>query len=130
MSVMVDGGVENFNTAVDELVKEGLLKRILAQTDISSSNSMVEAFFRVAKHNWLYLNNLDDIATVRRLVEFYINEHNSKLPHSALHGRTPDEVYFGRAASLPRELAAARAEARDARIEANRSRLCNECRVV
>ena len=30
VSVMVDGGVENFNTAVDELVKEGLLKRILA----------------------------------------------------------------------------------------------------
>ena len=43
---MVDGGVENFNEAVDELVGEGLLRRILAQTDIAASNSMVEAFFR------------------------------------------------------------------------------------
>lgn len=94
VSVMVGGGVENFNGAVDKLVKEGLLKRILAQTDISSSNSMIETFFRVAKHNWLFVNDLDTIATVRRLIEFYITEHNTKLRHSALNGRTPDEVYL------------------------------------
>ncbi len=43
-SVMVDGGVENFNGAVDQLVSQGTLKRILAQTDIGASNSMIEAF--------------------------------------------------------------------------------------
>ncbi len=31
--VMVDGGIENFNAAVDELVNDGVLKRILAQTE-------------------------------------------------------------------------------------------------
>ena len=43
--VMVDGGIENFNAAVDELVNDGVLKRILAQTEIAASNSMIEAFF-------------------------------------------------------------------------------------
>lgn len=127
ISVMVDGGVENFNGAVDELVKDGLLNRILAQTDISSSNSMVEAFFRIAKHHWIHFNELDTFATVRRLVEFYITDYNTKLPHSALDGRTPDEVYFGRAADLPKRLAQARANAREVRIQENRLRMCEPC---
>ena len=42
-SVMVDGGVENFNEAVMKLVSGGLLKLILAQTDLCYSNSMIEA---------------------------------------------------------------------------------------
>ncbi len=88
---------------------------------------MIEAFFRVAKHNWLFLNDLDTVATVRRLVAFYITEHNSRLPHSALGGRTPDEVYFDRATDVPEELAAGRLAARAARLEANRARHCEAC---
>ena len=30
--------------------------------------------------------------TVRRLVAFYVNEHNGVLPHSAFRGQTPDEM--------------------------------------
>ena len=126
-SVMVDGGLENFNGAVDKLVDDGTLKRILAQTDISASNSMIEAFFRVAKHNWLFLNDLDTPATVRRLVEFYVTEHNTRLPHSALKGRTPDEVYFDQKTDILEKLAAARVCARAARLEANRARHCEMC---
>ena len=39
ISVMVDGGVENLNGAVNALVRDGLLKRILAQTDIGPRTS-------------------------------------------------------------------------------------------
>jgi hypothetical protein len=37
---------------------------------------------------------LDSVATIRRLVAFYIHEHNHVLPHSAFRGQTPDEMYF------------------------------------
>ena len=37
--VLVDGGVENFNSAVDQLVESGLLKRVLAQTEITWQQS-------------------------------------------------------------------------------------------
>ena len=30
----------------------------------------------------------------RRLVAFYVGEHNEKFPRAVLGGRTPDEVYF------------------------------------
>ena len=42
-TALVDGGVENFNSAVDKLVQTGLLKRVLAQTEIQFSNSMIES---------------------------------------------------------------------------------------
>ena len=47
---------------------------------------MIEAWWRVLKHQWLYLNSLDCISTLRHLVTFYVQEHNMRLPHSALRG--------------------------------------------
>jgi transposase-like protein len=50
--LLVDGGVENYNNAVDKLVDSGLLKRILAKTEIRNSNSLIESWWRVIKHQW------------------------------------------------------------------------------
>ena len=127
-SVMVDGGIENFNEAVDKLVNQGLLERIHAQTDVAESNSMIERFWLSAKWGYLFLNRLDSIEVVRRHVEFFVTEYNTVLPHSALDGRTPDEVYYGKAVELPEQLKEARVKAREERIEANRSRSCMDCR--
>lgn len=73
---------------------------------------MIEAFFRVAKQDGLFPNDLDIFDTVRRLVEFYINEYNARLAHSARKGRTPDKCLFGRAIELPDKLAGDRAKAK------------------
>lgn len=126
-TVLVDGGVENFNGPVDELIASGLLRRVLAMTEIRFSNSLIEAWWRSLKHNWLFLNQLDSAAKVRRLVAFYVEQHNSRLPHSAFRGQTPDEMYFGTGAHVPDELAGAREEARRARIEVNRDARCAVC---
>ena len=37
--MLVDGGVENFNSAVDDVIASGILKRVLAQTEIDFSKS-------------------------------------------------------------------------------------------
>jgi transposase InsO family protein len=63
-------GVVNFNGAVDELVNSGLLKRLLARTEITYSNSMIESWWSVLKHQWLYLNALDTVPTVRKSAGF------------------------------------------------------------
>jgi len=49
-TLLVDGGVENYNSSVDELVDSGVLQRLLAQTDISFSNSLIESWWRTLKH--------------------------------------------------------------------------------
>ena len=126
-TLLVDGGVENYNPSVDELVNSGVLKRLLAQTEITFSNSLIESWWRVLKHQWLFLNSLDTVATVRKLVEFYVEQHNSQLPHSAFRGQTPDEMYFGTGDDVPHELQAARKAAREARMVANRKSSCPTC---
>jgi len=125
--LLADGGVENFNKAVDELVDAGLLKRVLARTDITFSNSLIESWWRVLKHQWLFLNTLDTVSAVERLVAFYVQEHNTRLPHSAFHGQTPDEMYFGTGKEVPKQLETARQAARQARMEANRKSSCQTC---
>jgi transposase InsO family protein len=125
--VLADAGVENVNAQVDALITTGLLHRVLAFTELRFSNSMIEAWWRSLKHQWLFLHSLDSVATVRRLVEFYVQEHNCVLPHSAFHGQTPDEMYFGTGDAVPADLTSGAAAARRARAEANRSAACETC---
>ena len=125
--VLADAGPENRNAAVDQLIESGLLTRVLAMVDIHYSNSLIEAWWRTLKHNWLYLHSLDSLAKVKRLVAFYVDEHNSQLPHSAFKGQTPDEMYFGKDKGVAEDLAARRAEARQRRLEVNRAARCGVC---
>jgi hypothetical protein len=74
-----------------------------------------------------FLHSLDSLTTVRRLVEFYVQEHNRVLPHSAFRGQTPDEMYFGTGDTVPADLMARAAAAHRTRVEANRSAACGTC---
>jgi transposase InsO family protein len=125
--VLADAGVENVNAQVDALIDTGILRRLLAFTELRFSNSMIEVWWRCLKHQWLFLHPLDSIATVRRLVAFYVHEHNRVLPHSAFRGQTPDEMCFGTGDAVPADLLSRAVAARRARMEANRSATCETC---
>ena len=96
-------------------------------TELKFSNSMIEAWWRSLKHDWLFLHALDRVPTVRRLVAFYVDEHNRVLPHSAFVGQSPDEMYFGTRDAIPAELASRADAARRTRLQANRSVNCKTC---
>jgi transposase InsO family protein len=125
--VLTDSGSENVNGAVDDLLNGEKLTRVLAQVEITFSNSMIEAFWRSLKHSWLYLHSLDSIAALRRLIEFYVTAHNEVMPHSAFQGQTPDEVFFGIGDEVTKRLSEARESARKKRMEANRAARCGVC---
>jgi transposase InsO family protein len=125
--VLADAGVENVNAQVDELITTGVLRRVLAFTELKFSNSLIEAWWRSLKHQWLFLHPLDNVATVRRLVAFYVDQHNRVLPHSAFRGQTPDEMYFGTGDAVPEDLSSRAATARHTRHEANRAATCGTC---
>ena len=109
------------------MITTGVLRRVLAFTELKFSNSMIEAWWRSLKHHWLFLHALDSVPTVRRLVAFYVDEHNRVLPHSAFRGQTPDEMYFGTGDAVAADLTARTNAARRARLEANRSASCATC---
>jgi len=130
VTVMADSGVENVNAAVDATLLAERLHRVLAQVEVTESNSMIEAWWRSLKHQWLYLNSLDTIERLRTLVAFFVEEHNTKMPHAAFRGHTPDEVYLGTAPNLPAQLADSRTKAREQRLTINRSASCGRCTTV
>ena len=79
------------------------------------------------KHQWLFLNTLDTVAAVRRQVAFYVTAHNGEIPHSALRGQTPDEMYLGQVDHVPESLEAGRRAARQARLKGNQAVACTTC---
>jgi len=78
----------------------------------------------------LFLNRLDNLATVERLIAFYVEQHNSVIPLWVLKSRTPDEVFKGEAVDLPNRLREAHRDAIRDRIEANRRLSCGTCEVA
>ena len=126
-TVVADSGVENVNRSVDATLAFAKLRRVLAQVEVTYSNSIIEAWWRSLKHQWLYLNTLDTMAHLETLIAFFVEEHNAKMPHSAFTGQTPDEMYLGTANSLPDELVVARGKARERRLALNRAVSCHRC---
>jgi putative transposase len=125
--VVTDAGSENVNRDVDAELGDSNLHRVLAQIDVTYSNSMIEAFWRSLKHSWLYLHGLESESKLRRLIAFYVNSHNQLMPHSAFNGKTPNEVYFETGGTVESELAAGRAAAQIARMDRNRKSRCGVC---
>jgi hypothetical protein len=67
------------------------------------------------------------IEKVRNLVEFFVEQHNTRMPYSAFAGHTPDGMYFGTSVDLPVQLSAARIKARKERLAANQAMTCDQC---
>ncbi len=73
------------------------------------------------------MSTLDTVSRLEKLVAFYVHEHNTRLPHSAFGGQTPDEMYFGTGDRVPDELDAAKKVARQSRMKLNRETSCPTC---
>ncbi len=127
-NAIMDSGIENINASMNQLVESGIIKRVLAQVDVTYSNSMIESWWRSIKHQWLFLHALDTVETVRKLVAFYVAQHNTHVPHYAFKGQTPDEMYFSTGADVPEQLRLATLNARKLRREANLQVSCKRCR--
>jgi hypothetical protein len=64
---------------------------------------------------------------VRKLVAFYVVQHNEVMPRVMLGGRTPDEVYLGLNPNISMQLTNERQKARVDRINHNRAQRCGQC---
>lgn len=58
---------KNVNRSVDDELEGINRDRVLAQKDVTYSNSMIEAFWRLLEHSWLYLDGLETVTVGRVL---------------------------------------------------------------
>ena len=57
-------------------------------------NVFVERFWRTVKYEEVYLRAYDGVSEARQSIGRYIAFYNTRRPHAALDGRTPDQAYF------------------------------------
>ena len=129
VTVVADDGGENMadNVDVGAALRDCAMSMLIAQSDILSSNSMIERFWSSMKHNFLFMQRLNSMAALIRFVDFYVAEHNTVIPHNAFQGQTPSEVFHGVAGDLPELLASKRIEARELRVRENQRAVCGAC---
>lgn len=124
----VDGGTENNNEDVETLVHLKLIQKTIAQVEVVFSNSMIERLFLSLKHNHLYHRPLRNVKGVKREVDFYLSEHNNRMPHSAFTGETPKERYLNMWGDTHRlQLKIHHEAARKLRLTDNKLIFCQEC---
>jgi putative transposase len=94
---LTDGGCENVNNKVASFVEahtDSIIHRI-AQRDVVFSNSMIEAFNKVLKHQFLYPRTINNRQELKKIMKAVIPMYNYKRPQNALGGNTPYETFNG-----------------------------------
>jgi len=91
--LIVDGGKENNNHAVDTFIqrKDTPLNKVVALKDILKSNSMVEHINRQLKYEYLFIQPIYDLNQLYRIMQKAVLDFNCIRPHGALNGLTPFE---------------------------------------
>ena len=98
ITFLTDGGVENINTAVQKNLRatDPDIKHLIAQKDIPFSNSKIEAFNKIIKHQFLLPHNLEDRKQLINALAEDIPTYNTIRPQYSLHGNTPAETFSGK----------------------------------
>lgn len=95
---VTDGGVENTNSTVKHFLnstnKE--VKHLIAQKDIPFSNSKIEAFNKIIKHQFLLPRNLENRKQLTTALSEDVLTYNTIRPQFSLQGNTPQETFFGK----------------------------------
>ncbi|MHA7943658.1 transposase [Formosa sp. 3Alg 14/1] len=92
---LTDGGSENVNVNVSSLIDAscGNLKHKIAQRDVLFSNSMIEAFNKVLKYQFLYPKQINYRTKLEQILHNAIETYNLQRPQLNLNGNTPFEVF-------------------------------------
>lgn len=94
---LTDGGSENVNNEVSSLLKSynDIIIHRIAQRDVLFSNSMIEAFNKVLKHQFLYPKTISNRVALENIMAEAIPIYNNIRPQWQLSGNTPNETFNG-----------------------------------
>ena len=125
VQLMVDGGTEINNNQVDSYItqKEISIEKVIAQQTTHFSNSMIEAFNKIVKYNYLFKTEIPDHEALVKYLNEYIPNYNDRY-HVSLDGLSPNEAYSG--VTLDKsKIKDQLSKARELRLQENRRNLCS-----
>jgi len=130
VDLIVDGGSENVNSLVSNYL-ENHFKNIqlkVAKTDVPYSNSMVEAFNKHIKYNYLFRAPIYNYDQLVQFLNFAIPHYNNK-PKPVLKGKTPNEVFENKNYPIETNIWKTHCEnCKKIRIAENRILFCEKCK--
>lgn len=125
--LIVDGGKENNNSTVETFIEKYPIEKLVALKDILSSNAMVESLNKLIKYDYLFPKQLQNQTQLRNYMRnFVIPDYNTKRPHGALNGLTPEEAYLNKKVNF-KKIREKMVAAHKDRICYNRKYLCLGC---
>lgn len=129
ITFVTDGGVENVNTTVQEFLNTTNqdIKHLIAQKDIPFSNSKIEAFNKIIKHQFLLPRNLENRKQLNFALTHDILTYNTVRPQLSLQGNTPLETFLGRPINLL-NYKTHFSENKVIRVSQNQQNSCNHCK--
>ncbi|WP_298288548.1 DDE-type integrase/transposase/recombinase [uncultured Lutibacter sp.] len=88
---LTDGGTENVNNTVCNFLNslENPIQHLIAQKTVTFSNSMIEAFNRTLKHQFLYPKHPNSKKQLEIVLQESIETYNNRKPQLNLGGNTP-----------------------------------------
>lgn len=94
---LTDGGCENTNANVFSLLGSlgNSIVHKIAQRDVVLSNSMIEAFNKTLKYEFLYPMNINTKSGLVKVMAKAITKYNNSRPQWVLGGNTPSETFSG-----------------------------------
>ncbi|RUT69457.1 transposase [Flavobacterium cupreum] len=95
---ITDGGIENVNSTVKDFIASTNddIKHLIAQKDIPFSNSKIEAFNKIIKHQFLLPRNLENRKQLTEFLSEDVYAYNNVRPQFSLQGNTPEESFSGK----------------------------------
>jgi hypothetical protein len=76
------------------------IKHLIAQKDIPFSNSSIEAFNKIIKHQFLLPRYLEDKKQLINALEEDVHSYNTVRPQLSLQGNTPAETFSGKSLDI------------------------------
>ncbi|MFV8343760.1 transposase [Flavobacterium sp. XS2P39] len=129
ITFVTDGGVENVNSTVHDFLDTTSqdIKHLIAQKDIPFSNSKIEAFNKIIKHQFLLPQNLTNREQLETALVADVLTYNTIRPQLSLQGNTPQETFLGKLVAL-KSYKTHFPEHKILRISENQQNNCKGCR--
>lgn len=129
ITFVTDAGVENVNTTVQEFLSSTKLdiKHLIAQKDTPFSNSKIEAFNKIIKHQFLLPRNIEDRKQLIKALTEDVHTYNTIRPQYSLQGNTPSETFSGKSLDINHYKTHFDGQ-KTLRITQNQQNRCNRCK--
>ena len=130
ITFVTDGRCENVNTTVQDFLisTNENIKHLISQKDIPFSNSKIEAFNKIIKHQFLLPRNLENRKQLEAALKNDVLTYNTIRPELSLQGNTPAETFAGKSISL-HSYKTHFLEQKNIRVVQNQQNSCKSCKV-